>query len=537
MVGLYLPIAKVDREQRMVWGYASTPTRDLDGEVIALEAIRQALPGYMQWRNVREMHQPSAVGVAEEANVDATGLYLGARIVDDDAWKKVVGAVYKGFSIGGNVTERDGATITGLELIEISLVDRPANPDCRIEVIKAAGSVAVEASEAGVTLAREEIGLIGRLLARLAGISSGKQAKEPDDDPGDDIQYADPGYRADGKKRYQIDTEERIRAAWSYIHEEKNAAEYPAEELAAIRRRIVAAWRRVIDPDGPPAADEAGGSDRAGARGTNGEGGAAEAPMAAADISSGVTRMAEGDLGKRAPEGAHAGHLKKAMHHLGEAHKSLSAGMACVARAGRVLAEKDGAGVHLAHAAQQLDRAHEQHVLAHHHMAAALGAAALGASGHAGERGEEPGDAEPGIYAPEGGLTPLGLDQMTEGNVPDYAVDRAYPGKGAQGTLTKREADALAEAAYLRGKVEALEKMPASPRAKLFAVPRGAFGVSEADEPTAMEKLLKGVNLDAVEPAQRQAAGARLIGNMIANAGTFARPVIGDPTFRGGAGK
>ncbi len=530
MVGLYLPIAKIDREQRMVWGYASTPTRDLDGEVIALEAIKAALPGYMQWRNVREMHQPSAIGVAEEANVDATGLYLGARIVDDEAWKKVVGAVYKGFSIGGNVTERDGATITGLELIEISLVDRPANPDCRIAVIKAAGDAAAATGlvEVGVTLGREEIGLIGRLLAKLAGTAGGKKGKEPDGD----VEYADPGYRADGKKRYPIDTEERIRAAWSYIHEEKNAADYSPGELAAIRRRIIIAWRRLIDPDGPPEADAARGSARAGARAARDEGGAAEDPMAAVDISSGVTRMAEGDLGKRAPEGAHAGHLKKAMHHLGEAHKSLGAGRAGVARAERALGESEGGEAQLARAAQQFERAHEQHVLAHHHMAVALGAV-----GHAGERGEEPGDAEAGIYAPESGLTPLGLDHMSEGHVPEYAVDHPYSGKGAQATLTKREADALAEAAYLRGKVEALEKMPASPRAKLFAVPRGAFGVSEAEEPSAMEKLLKGVNLDAVEPAQRQAAGARLIGNMIANAGTFARPVIGDPNFRGGAGR
>ncbi|HUC16970.1 MAG TPA: DUF6582 domain-containing protein [Acetobacteraceae bacterium] len=477
MVGFYLPIAKIDREQRMVWGYASTPTRDLDGEVIALEAIRGALPDYMQWRNVREMHQPSAVGVAEEANIDGKGLYLGARIVDDEAWKKVLAEVYKGFSIGGNVTERDGSTVTGLELIEISLVDRPANPDCRIEVIKAAHADGTAEAEA----------------------------------PAEEADFADPGYLPDGRKRYPIDTEDHIRAAWSYIHRQRDAAEYTAEELAAIEQRIIAAWRLVIDPAGP---------------------------RAAGTISPGVTRMAEGDVGKRAPAGAHAGHLKKAVRHLGEAHKSLSAGLTCMASAERALGQdeaEDGmnASAQLARARQLLERAQEQHVLAHHHMAAALGAAS---AGHVGERGEEPGDEETGIYEPGGGLMPFGLDHMTGGNVPDYEADRPYPGKAARGVLTKREAEALAEAAYLRGKVEALEKMPASPRAKLFAVPRGAFGVSEADETSTMEKLLKGVNLDAVEPAQRQAAGARLIGNMIANAGIFARPVIGDPSFRGGAG-
>ena len=45
---------------------------------------------------------------------------------------KVREGVYKGFSIGGSVTTRDAGDpqiVTGVELTEISLVDRPANPD------------------------------------------------------------------------------------------------------------------------------------------------------------------------------------------------------------------------------------------------------------------------------------------------------------------------------------------------------------------------------------------------------------------------
>ena len=30
----FLPIAKIDKAQRMVWGYASTPTLDLDDEIV-----------------------------------------------------------------------------------------------------------------------------------------------------------------------------------------------------------------------------------------------------------------------------------------------------------------------------------------------------------------------------------------------------------------------------------------------------------------------------------------------------------------------
>jgi HK97 family phage prohead protease len=183
-IRFFMPIAKVDKEQRMVWGYASTEALDLDGEIVSKGAVEKALPAYMEWRNVREMHRNSAVGVAKETNVDDKGLYLGAKIRDDDAWAKCVPdddghRVYNGFSIGGRKIAKSGNTITELELIEISLVDRPANPECRIEVSKAAKvgkSVAFLNPEADdLALGREEIGLFGKLLARLAGGSTEKR--------------------------------------------------------------------------------------------------------------------------------------------------------------------------------------------------------------------------------------------------------------------------------------------------------------------------------------------------------------------------
>ena len=138
---VYLPLAKVDREQRMVYGYASTEALDSQGEVVRRQALAAALPEYMRFANIREMHQPSAVGVAKEAAIDEKGLWLGAKVIDDEAWKKVVEGVYKGFSIGGFVTSRDPrdpTVITGIDLAEISLVDRPANPEARVELFKSA---------------------------------------------------------------------------------------------------------------------------------------------------------------------------------------------------------------------------------------------------------------------------------------------------------------------------------------------------------------------------------------------------------------
>jgi HK97 family phage major capsid protein/HK97 family phage prohead protease len=62
--------------------------------------------------------------------------------------------------------------------------------------------------------------------------------------PYGDVTYADPGYQADGKKRYPLDTEEHCKAAWSYINQADNAAKYSSEHLAAIKGRIKAAGKK-----------------------------------------------------------------------------------------------------------------------------------------------------------------------------------------------------------------------------------------------------------------------------------------------------
>jgi HK97 family phage prohead protease len=62
--------------------------------------------------------------------------------------------------------------------------------------------------------------------------------------PYGDVTYADPGYQADKKKRYPIDTEAHVRAAWSYVNQAGNAKQYSAEQLAAIKGRIRAAAKR-----------------------------------------------------------------------------------------------------------------------------------------------------------------------------------------------------------------------------------------------------------------------------------------------------
>jgi len=138
IIKMYAPFAKVDEEKRMVFGYATTPAKDSQEEIVDLEASFEAVDEWKQWANIKEMHRPeTAVGIAPviEKHV-GVGVYIGAEIVDDLAWKKCQKGVYKGFSIGGRVKERKGNHITKYTLMEISLVDRPANPDSIFMVAK-----------------------------------------------------------------------------------------------------------------------------------------------------------------------------------------------------------------------------------------------------------------------------------------------------------------------------------------------------------------------------------------------------------------
>jgi HK97 family phage prohead protease len=211
---VFLPLEKVNAEQRLVYGYASTEARDSQGEIVTRAAIEAALPAYMEYANIREMHQLSAVGVVKSADLDEKGLRLEAKVVDDAAWAKVREGVYKGLSIGGRVTQRDAlnkSVITGVELNEISLVDRPANPEALIAAYKAAG--AEDVADRIAKAASLEKPLIEKLGARnskadLARIQAmhdtsvelgancpgqGGAMSDPDQDGDDDSAGADDG--------------------------------------------------------------------------------------------------------------------------------------------------------------------------------------------------------------------------------------------------------------------------------------------------------------------------------------------------------
>ena len=141
---LYGELTKIEPQDDgsiKVYGRASTGGRDGAGEIVSPDAMRKALPDYMAYPAIREMHQPLAAGAALYAEVDEDGATrICAHVVDPLAVKKVKAGVYKGLSIGGRVLARDPADaslITAIRLDEISLVDRPCNPEAVIDLWKA----------------------------------------------------------------------------------------------------------------------------------------------------------------------------------------------------------------------------------------------------------------------------------------------------------------------------------------------------------------------------------------------------------------
>lgn len=74
-------------------------------------------------------------------------------------------------------------------------------------------------------------------------VSAAREARASKE-PYGDVEYADPGYQKDGKKRYPIDTHDHVKAAWSYINQQDNASKYSAEDLAKVKSAIKSAAKK-----------------------------------------------------------------------------------------------------------------------------------------------------------------------------------------------------------------------------------------------------------------------------------------------------
>jgi hypothetical protein len=146
-VRLSMPFSKVDKERRIVSGFATLDNVDRQKDIVTSDASVKAFSKFRG--NIREMHQPLAVGkmvaFKEDKYFDPetkkfySGVYVSAYVSKgaQDTWEKVLDGTLSGFSIGGRMNKYDDAfdeatnspirIIKEYDLVELSLVDTPAN--------------------------------------------------------------------------------------------------------------------------------------------------------------------------------------------------------------------------------------------------------------------------------------------------------------------------------------------------------------------------------------------------------------------------
>lgn len=170
-------LTKIDEEKRLVSGFATLDNLDLQGDIVDFDASVRAFE--RSRKNVREMHQPIAVGKIvdwkpqEFVDADGTvykGIYTSVYVSRgaQDTWEKVLDGTLSAFSISGPVNKsvsemRKGSTkpvkrILDYDLNELSLVDSGGNQLANVFTIqKSAEGVATEVSGIATDVSVDEV--------------------------------------------------------------------------------------------------------------------------------------------------------------------------------------------------------------------------------------------------------------------------------------------------------------------------------------------------------------------------------------------
>lgn len=135
----------------MVYGKATDGSVDHDQQIVDPGFSSKAISDWLATGgNIRVQHNPQRdpAGIGVEATTDASGAtWVKALVVEPIAKKLVSKGALRAYSVGiANPTiERDitgkarGGIIKAGKIVEISLVDRPANASCGIQLVKSVG--------------------------------------------------------------------------------------------------------------------------------------------------------------------------------------------------------------------------------------------------------------------------------------------------------------------------------------------------------------------------------------------------------------
>ena len=154
MTSTYAKIIKQEKQEDgtlLVYGKATDDALDIDQQICDAAWLEKAMPEWFKTGgNIREQHSSIAAGVAKELDSKADGHYISVLVVDAQSVKKVETGVLKGFSIGIRAPRivRDNKAANGRiidgQIVEVSLVDRPANPNAKLMLAKSNGTEVVQ---------------------------------------------------------------------------------------------------------------------------------------------------------------------------------------------------------------------------------------------------------------------------------------------------------------------------------------------------------------------------------------------------------
>lgn len=152
-------VSGFNKETREVTGIATSETVDSHDEILTYDGSKAAVKSWVG--NIREMHQPKAVGKRVAVKCDDKNKQIIVKSYvskgAEDTWQKVLDGTLSYYSVGGErVTSEIKAAkdlspevfkgmdqipdevrvTTKWRMTELSLVDSGANPDCSIELVK-----------------------------------------------------------------------------------------------------------------------------------------------------------------------------------------------------------------------------------------------------------------------------------------------------------------------------------------------------------------------------------------------------------------
>jgi hypothetical protein len=302
---VFVPLRKVDEEQRLVYGVITAQEIDQSGEMMDYESSKpnfekwssdiEAASGGLSKGNVRVMHGLSVAGKLTDISFDddAQQIEVCAKVVDDTEWNKVLEGCYTGFSVGGRYGKKWNETIEGQTIKkftavpnEVSLVDNPCVKSATFQLVKADGAEE-EVSFADEILAKSDITASGEIDGETNAPGTGskpKQVKKLDSDP--KTKKPDPKKTPGGMKAEKTVSNEELAKRATELAKEANDGSTWTDHIEAAREELTKAETTETeepanDPDAGASkeedessaegADEAETSDDAGKGGTEDE--------------------------------------------------------------------------------------------------------------------------------------------------------------------------------------------------------------------------------------------------------------------------